>query len=73
MHTLAVVLLARVVSGKAHAGDDLDAVEWFPLQGPLPEMAFEADRHIIERYARTRLKGAPVDPDYALTAHGAGG
>jgi hypothetical protein len=43
----------------------LQTLQWFPLFGPLPEMAFEADAHIIERYGRTRLKGAPVDPDFA--------
>ena len=67
VHTLAIVLLACVVDGEARAGDDLDAVEWFPLEGPLPEIAFEADQHIIERYAKTRLEGAPVDPDFAFT------
>jgi ADP-ribose pyrophosphatase YjhB (NUDIX family) len=65
LHTLAIVLLARVVGGQLEAGDDLDAVQWFPLSGPLPEMAFEADAHICERYYRTRLAGAPVDPRYA--------
>jgi ADP-ribose pyrophosphatase YjhB (NUDIX family) len=68
LHTLAIVLLARVVGGEARAGDDLDALQWCPLEGPLPEMAFEADQHIIERYSKTRFKGAPVDPDYTLTA-----
>jgi ADP-ribose pyrophosphatase YjhB (NUDIX family) len=68
LHTLAIVLLARVVGGEARAGDDLEALKWFPLEGPLPEMAFEADQHIIERYSETRLEGAPVDPDFALTA-----
>jgi 8-oxo-dGTP diphosphatase len=67
LHTLAIVLLARVVDGEARAGDDLDAVGWFPLEGPLPEIAFEADQHIIVRYAKTRLEGAPVDPDLAFT------
>ena len=67
LHTLAVILLARVVGGEPCAADDLDALEWFPLSGPLPEMAFEADAHIIERYNKTRLKGIPVDPDFAFT------
>ena len=68
LHTLAIILLARVVGGEARAGDDLQALQWFPLEGQLPEMAFEADQHIIERYSKTRLEGAPVDPDFALTA-----
>ena len=66
LHTLAIVLLARVAGGSLCAADDLAAVEWFPLSGPLPEMAFEADAHICERYYGTKLQGAPVDPDYAV-------
>lgn len=65
LHTLAITVLARVVGGEANAADDLTALQWFPLEGPLPPMAFEADQHIIERYAATRLAGAPVDPRYA--------
>jgi hypothetical protein len=47
------------------AGDDADALAWFPLEGPFPEMAFEADAHILARYGATRTAGAPVDPRYA--------
>jgi len=66
LHTLAIVLLARVIGGEPCAADDLQALEWFPLLGPLPEMAFDADAHICERYHRTRLVGAPVDHEYAV-------
>jgi 8-oxo-dGTP diphosphatase len=66
LHTLAIIMLACVVGGELHAADDLEAVEWFPLSGPLPEMAFEADAHICERYYRTQLEGSPVDPGYAV-------
>lgn len=66
LHTLAIVLLARAVGGDLCAGDDLDEAAWFPLAGPLPEMAFEADAHICERYYKTQLEGAPVDPAYAI-------
>jgi ADP-ribose pyrophosphatase YjhB (NUDIX family) len=65
LHTLVVVLLGKVAGGQARAGDDLEELAWFPLQGPLPPMAFQADRHIVERYRATRLAGAPVDPRYA--------
>jgi len=65
LHTLAIVLLAGVVGGQLHAADDLEAVKWFPLSGPLPEMAFEADAHICERYYGTQLEGASVGPGYA--------
>jgi ADP-ribose pyrophosphatase YjhB (NUDIX family) len=66
LHTLAIVLLAGVVGGEPCAGDDLETLEWVPLSGPLPEMAFEADERIIEKYRETKLEwGLPVDPDFA--------
>jgi ADP-ribose pyrophosphatase YjhB (NUDIX family) len=65
LHTLSITVLARVTGGDPRPGDDVDALRWVPLAGPLPEMAFEADTHIIQRYAATRLAGAPVDPRFA--------
>jgi 8-oxo-dGTP diphosphatase len=62
LHTLVVVLLAEVLSGTAEAVSELVELGWFPLAGPLPELAFEADGHIIRRYHATGLSGAPVDP-----------
>lgn len=68
LHTLAIVLLAGVVAGELCAGDDLETLEWIPLSGPLPEMAFEADEYIIERYRQIRgERGLPVDPDFACS------
>jgi ADP-ribose pyrophosphatase YjhB (NUDIX family) len=66
LHSLAIVLLAQVLGGELRAADDLEEVAWFPLLGPLPEMAFEADAHICERFYKTELEGAPVDPYYAV-------
>jgi 8-oxo-dGTP diphosphatase len=61
LHTLAIILLAGVIAGETKAGDDLENLEWIPLSGPLPEMAFEADEWIIERYHQTKLEeGLPV-------------
>lgn len=65
LHTLVVVLEARVVGGAPVPGDDLDELAWFHLAGPFPDLAFEADRHIIDRYRVTALEGVPVDPRYA--------
>jgi 8-oxo-dGTP diphosphatase len=64
-HFLSIFLLARVIGGELKAADDLEEVEWFPLTGPLPEMAFVEDVHVIETYAATRAKGLAVDPRYA--------
>lgn len=62
-HFLGVYLATRVTGGKLAAGDDLAAVKWFPLEGPLPEMGFEEDTHMIEVYAGG-LDGLPVDSDH---------
>jgi 8-oxo-dGTP diphosphatase len=59
-HFLGVYVVARVVSGELQAGDDLEAAEWFPLSGPLPDMGFEEDVAIIELY-RSGFRGLPVD------------
>jgi ADP-ribose pyrophosphatase YjhB (NUDIX family) len=65
LHTLVVVLSARIVGGTEQPGDDLEELAWYPFEGPFPEMAFDADRHIIERFWRTSLEGVPVDPRFA--------
>jgi 8-oxo-dGTP diphosphatase len=66
-NTLAIVLLACVAAGEPCAADDLETLEWLPLSGPLPEMAFEADEHIIARVQQMTLDlGLPVEPRYTL-------
>lgn len=65
LHTLVIVLLARKIGGDLSPGDDMVELEWFPLSGPFPDMAFSADTHVIERYHETRTAGAPVDPRFA--------
>ena len=65
IHTLAVALLARPVGGVARPGDDVDELDWFSLEDDLPNFAFPADHHMVERYFATRLSGAPVDLAYA--------
>jgi len=65
IHTLAVALLAKPAGGVASPGDDVDQVGWFSLEDDLPDFAFPADRHMIERYFATGLAGAPVDLAYA--------
>jgi ADP-ribose pyrophosphatase YjhB (NUDIX family) len=64
LHAIVIILLARVTTGIPAAGDDLESVAWFNLSGPLPEMAFEADRDIILRYRSQKIAGLPVDSDF---------
>ena len=54
VHSLVVVLLARPLSGEIRPGDDIEEVRWVDLQAELSDMAFEADRHIINRYRQER-------------------
>lgn len=63
-HFLAVYVVARAVGGELVAGDDLAAVEWFPLSGPLPQMAFQEDVDVLQWFALHRSEGLPVDRDW---------
>jgi 8-oxo-dGTP diphosphatase len=63
-HFLGIYLVAQMVGGELVAGDDLEAVEWFLVKGPLPEMGFEEDVRTIEMYANGCM-GLPVDVEYA--------
>jgi len=63
-HFLGVYVVAQAVGGELVAGDDLEAVEWFSIRGPLPEMGFEEDVSIIELYA-SGFEGLPVGGDYS--------
>ena len=65
LHTLVIVLLANKMNGTLRPGDDMVKLEWFPLSGPFPSMAFEADNHIINRYYTTKIPGTSVDPRFA--------
>jgi len=65
IHSLVVILLAHPIGGAAHGGDDIEIVEWYSPDDPLPDLAFEGDGHIIGRYFSKPFSGAPVDPRFA--------
>lgn len=65
LHTLVAVLKARIIGGDFRPGDDLKDLGWYPLAGPFPDMAFEADQSIIEYIHATGLEGVPVDHEFA--------
>jgi ADP-ribose pyrophosphatase YjhB (NUDIX family) len=48
-HTVGIWFLGRASGGALRAGDDLDRVEFVPLHGPLPDLAFPTDRVVIEQ------------------------
>ena len=61
-HFLGIYVAAQVTGGELRAGDDLEDVGWFPLDGCLPPLGFEEDTCAIELYARG-LTGLPVAVD----------
>lgn len=66
LHSIVIVLRATVRGGQLRAGDDLVALEWFPLNGNFPEMAFESDTYLIQRYAAEAIAGIPVDEGFRV-------
>jgi 8-oxo-dGTP diphosphatase len=66
--TLVVVLLAKVIGNRQLNNFDKEMTElkWFSSQENFPEMAFEADTHIIKRYFADHIEGAPVDTRFSL-------
>ena len=67
LHTLVIVLLTSKIGGRLSPGDDMVELEWFPLSGPFPPMAFNADIHVIERYREKRIPGAPIDHRFVIS------
>jgi 8-oxo-dGTP diphosphatase len=61
-HFLGIYLAARLLGGELAAGDDLAAVDWFPLEGPLPEMGFQEDMAVVEMCARQAAEGLAGQP-----------
>jgi len=61
LHTLVVTLVANVVEGVPIPGDDLDELQWFSINGQLPDMAFPADTYILERYDDLKTTFLPVN------------
>jgi 8-oxo-dGTP diphosphatase len=67
-HFLVIYLLAKVIGGELAAGDDLQAVAWFPLSGPFPELAFVEDAEILDAYAKSQFVELAVEPKFARTS-----
>ena len=55
-----IYVIARVIGGEMQAGDDMAEVDWFPLQGPLPELAFAEDVDALKTLASADFKLLPI-------------
>ncbi len=62
-HYLNIYLLARVTGGQLQSGDDMGELGWFPLSGPLPDMAFQEDIDMIARYRQGSIAYLPVEKE----------
>ena len=61
-HTLVVVLLAEIVGGHLHPGDDLTELAWInAAQHLLVDYAFEADKRIIDCFFAGSIHLLPID------------
>jgi ADP-ribose pyrophosphatase YjhB (NUDIX family) len=68
LHSIVVVFLAQPAGGTLAAGDDIVELQWAPMAGPFPELAFEADREIINRFAASPMQGLPIDSRFEANA-----
>jgi 8-oxo-dGTP diphosphatase len=53
-NALLVVYTARYIGGEARAGDDADALAWFPIGSPPPDLAWETHRRALADLRRSR-------------------
>ena len=65
-HFLTIYVMVTVLGGTLAAGDDLAEVQWFPMSGPWPDLAFEEDVDMLASYAQDSQACLPVD---AACAH----
>jgi 8-oxo-dGTP diphosphatase len=48
--SIVIIYAAQVVNGAAHPHDDVDAVLWYAASDPLPEIAFESTRTMLNAW-----------------------
>lgn len=53
--SIVIIYAARVVDGVAHPLDDADEVAWFRRDDPLPEIAFDSTRTMLEAWRAGHL------------------
>lgn len=59
-HFLSIFLLAQEIGGSLAPGDDVEEVRWFSIAEPLPEMAFEPDGDLIQKYFNGQVESIRV-------------
>lgn len=62
--SIIIIYAAQVTSGQAKALDDADAILWFSAHDPLPELAFDSTRTLLDDWIRQRrnVSAKQIDP-----------
>lgn len=60
VHTVGIWFRAEVIGGAIQAGDDLDTVDWFPVDNP-PPLAFPTDQKVMRMIADESAGGSGVE------------
>lgn len=53
INSIVIVILAKPVTTSITPGDDIDEASWFDINSNLPELAFDADLYIINKYKKS--------------------
>jgi len=54
--SIVIIYAARVIDGAAQPQDDVDAVLWYGVDDPLPELAFESTRLMLNTWLESRSR-----------------
>ena len=66
LHTLVIVMQGFPLTETERPGDDVEELRWFPIEGPYPTLAFEADEFLLQQYASGATTCLPIDPRYRI-------
>jgi ADP-ribose pyrophosphatase YjhB (NUDIX family) len=53
--SIVIIYAAEVIGGTAEARDDADAFLWYAASDPLPEIAFESTRSLLDEWVRQQI------------------
>jgi 8-oxo-dGTP diphosphatase len=64
LHTIAIVLFAKITTGEIKPNDDLKDLKWYSLDSEMPEMFLESEKSIIDNINNLKKRAILIDEDY---------
>lgn len=69
VNSLVIVIYAIAKNGRILAGDDIVEARWFDINTELPDLAFSADKHLLEKFITltkggNKFEGIPLDGSF---------